>query len=527
MTTVSPSGCPNRVSWGKRAKRTVTAPSVSGRLHSADGRAPVQEPQLLSNRYASQDNGVWPFSSSGYLSPRLTTISSTCLRDVKEVFTVQQIMRDTLETRLKPQSADKKVIQQRNHHKKEFLRSWSRERIIVTEEIIYPTTNLSVTSASGSYSSIAGPQSKPYYPLERYNTTSGGNSLPVPSITMIGALPQHVVEHGKSVPLSSTNISKTTHSRDRRANLRRQASESEGSTLLFSDLSSVGSSIGARVIPIKKGSKILSVQSLSSPQTMENRPSTVIQTTSKTHFLNAMTYMLMEHADEDQFVQNILPLRPVEPMKSHESISEDNLRCHPVIQRVPIIEHSLTSSFPKISSNPTIQASIQRSETLTPKNRQQSPRQMVTASDVPPSSPPPDYQSIVSDERDSTFHDDEDIHSTSTSVYETARSSISPSPTRDLIVTPIAQTQTLQSAPPQHFLHYPYHGSDITTNIDKLDAATETVIPTSPVYFRTIVRRDHAGYGLTVCGTNPVTVRNIREGKLLSKNLNEVSFHFI
>lgn len=53
----------------------------------------------------------------------------------------------------------------------------------------------------------------------------------------------------------------------------------------------------------------------------------------------------------------------------------------------------------------------------------------------------------------------------------------------------------------------------MTTVIDKLDAATETVIPTSPVYFRTIVRRDHAGYGLTVCGTNPVTVRNIREGK--------------
>ncbi|VDK82389.1 unnamed protein product [Dibothriocephalus latus] len=46
----------------------------------------------------------------------------------------------------------------------------------------------------------------------------------------------------------------------------------------------------------------------------------------------------------------------------------------------------------------------------------------------------------------------------------------------------------------------------------RTDVATETSVPSSPVYFRTIVRRDHAGYGLTVCGTNPVTVRSIREG---------------
>lgn len=210
-------------------------------------------------------------------------------------------------------------------------------------------------------------------------------------------------------------------------------------------------------------------------------------------------------------------------MKSHESISEENFRRHPVIQRVPIIETSLTSSVPKISSNPSIQASVQRSETLTPKNRQQSPLRMVLTSDLPPNSSPPDYQSVISDEHDSTVHDDEDVRSTSTSVYETARSSMSPSPTRDVIVTPIAQTPTLQAVPPQNFSHSPFHEPGMTTVIDKLDAATETVIPTSPVYFRTIVRRDHAGYGLTVCGTNPVTVRNIREGKLFSNNLNKIS----
>lgn len=71
-------------------------------------------------------------------------------------------------------------------------------------------------------------------------------------------------------------------------------------------------------------------------------------------------------------------------------------------------------------------------------------------------------------------------------------------------------------------------GDTMTTVIDKLDAATETVIPTSPVYFRTIVRRDHAGYGLTVCGTNPVTVRNIREGKeSVSQKKNYKTFYFV
>lgn len=302
MATLSPSENPNRVSLGKRAKRTVTAPSLSARLHSADARVPVVDPKPLANRYASQDNGLWPFSSSGYLSPRLKTGSSSCLRDVKEVFTIQQIMRDTLETRLKPQPGDKKVIQQKNHHKKEFLRSWSRERIIVTEEIIYPTTNLSVASASGSFSSIAGPQSKPYFPLERYSTISSGKSLPVPSITMVGALPQHVAEHGRKVPLSTTNIHKSTLPRDRRANLRRQASEPESSTLLFSDLSSVGSGSGSRVIPIKRGSQTLPIHPQIVSQVMLKPPLQGVQKSGKSHTHCAMTYLLMEHADEDQLV---------------------------------------------------------------------------------------------------------------------------------------------------------------------------------------------------------------------------------
>ncbi|VEL11854.1 unnamed protein product [Protopolystoma xenopodis] len=34
------------------------------------------------------------------------------------------------------------------------------------------------------------------------------------------------------------------------------------------------------------------------------------------------------------------------------------------------------------------------------------------------------------------------------------------------------------------------------------------------VYFRVIVRRDKTGYGLTVCGSRPVTVRSIRPGMI-------------
>ncbi|KAM7537615.1 hypothetical protein Aperf_G00000075578 [Anoplocephala perfoliata] len=504
MTTISPAGNPHRISLGKRATRTVTAPSLSGRQHSIESKT-----HRLTNRYASQDNGLWPFSNSGYLSPRLKTSSSTCLRDVKEVFTIQQIMRDTLETRLKPRSGDARAIQQKNHHKKEFLRTWSRERIIVTEEIIYPTTNLSVTSASGSFSSIIGPQSKPYFPLERYNTISSGKSLPVTSVTMVGALPSHVAEYGRKVPLSTTGVGRMTLSRDRRTNLQRQSSEPEGATLLFSDLSSVGMAPGAKVIEVKKGSQSLRFpQQMSSQTPMQLSDSGSHRRIGIQAYRSAETYNLMEHADEDQLVQNIPSLRPIEAVKSRESVSEENLRRNAVLLRVPIIEYSSASSSSKISSNPPLQASVQRTNTLTPQDRQQSPLQMLSASEFPPSSSPPDYQSVISDERDLTARDEEDLHSTSTSVYVTARSSISPSPSQEEIIAPASQTPTLQAAPPQYFFQHGTHEFDtggMTTVIDKLDAATETLIPTSPVYFRTIVRRDHAGYGLTVCGTNPVT----------------------
>lgn len=302
MTTISPAGNPHRISLGKRATRTVTAPSLSGRQHSAESKT-LAEPILLTNRYASQDNGLWPFSNSGNFSPRLRTSSSTYLRDVKEVFTIKQIMRDTLETHLKPRSEDGKVIQQKNRHKKEFLRSWSRERIIVTEEVIYPTTNLTVASASGSFSSIIGHQSKPYFPLEKYSTISSGKSLPVTSVTMVGALPSHIAEHGRKVPLSTTGTGRMTHFRDKRTNLHRQASEPEGATLLFSDLSSVDVAPGAKIIEVKKGSQSLRFpQQLSSQTLMQQSNSGSHKRIGSQAYCSAATYSLMEHADEDQLV---------------------------------------------------------------------------------------------------------------------------------------------------------------------------------------------------------------------------------
>lgn len=300
MTTVSPAENLNRISLGKKATRTVTAPSLSARQHDKDLRASDQAQRPLANRYASQDNGLSPFTSSGYLSPRLKSSSSTCMRDVKEVFTIQQIMRDTLEVRRKPQSDGSKRIMQRQHHKKEFLRSWSRERIIVTEEIIYPMTSLTVTSASNSFSSIAGPQSKPYFPLEKYNTS--GRSLPLPSVTVVGVLPSHVADHGRHVPITTTSNGRMSLTRDRRSRLKKQISEPESSSLLFSDLSSASSVADARVIEVRKASGSLRLpRQMSSQMLMRRSDSTALKRVISPHF-PTMEYVLMEHADEDQLV---------------------------------------------------------------------------------------------------------------------------------------------------------------------------------------------------------------------------------
>ncbi|VDM35618.1 unnamed protein product [Hydatigera taeniaeformis] len=270
------------------------------RQHSNEWKASDQAQRPLATRYASQDNGLSPFTNSGYLSPRLKSSSSTCMRDVKEVFTIRQIMRDTLEIRRKPQSGDNKTIVQRQQHKKEFLRSWSRERIIVTEEIIYPMTSLTVTSASGSFSSITGPQSKPYYPLERYNTS--GRSLPLPSVTLVGVLPSHVADHGRHIPVTTTSNGRTSLTRDRRSRLRRQVSEPESSTLLFSDLSPASSMVDAKVIDVRKipgGS--LSPRQMLSQTSLRPSDSTAHKRAISPHFPTT-EYSLMEHADEDQLV---------------------------------------------------------------------------------------------------------------------------------------------------------------------------------------------------------------------------------
>ncbi|KAL5110789.1 hypothetical protein TcWFU_008386 [Taenia crassiceps] len=515
MTSVSPAENLKRISLGKKATRTVTAPSLSVRQHDKESKASDQAQRPLANRYASQDNGLSPFTSSGYLSPRLKSSSSTCMRDVKEVFTIRQIMRDTLEVRRKPKSVDSKMVIQRQQHKKEYLRSWSRERIIVTEEIIYPVTSLTITSASSSFSSITGPQSKPYFPLEKYNTS--GRSLPLPSVIMVGVLPSHVADHGSHVLVTTTSNGRVSLEKDRKSRLEKQISEPESSTLLFSDLSSASSAEHARVIEVRKASGSLLLSRKILPQTLMQRPnSTALKRSISPHFPTT-EYALMEHADEDQLVQNIPPLRPVEKAKSLEVTSEENQKRNPVQQRVSIMESS--NLIRKVFNSP-LHNPPQKAHT-TSSQEQQPTAQMLTTSDLPPSSLPPDYHSVLSDQHEVTIQEDEDLRSTSTSVYETARSSVSLSPSREEFLPSPAQTPTLYLAH-KHCYHRQQmqqneqeregEGETMTTVIDKLDAATKTVIPTSPVYFRTIVRRDHAGYGLTVCGTNPVTVRNIREG---------------
>ena len=295
MATVSPAENPHRISFGKKATRTITDPSLSVRPHSNETHVHVQGQRPLANRYASQDNGLSPFTGSGYFSPRLKSSSSACIRDVKEVFTIQQILRDTLETRRKPKSADNKVVLQRQHHKKEFLRSWSRERIIVTEEIIYPSTNLTVVSAASSFSSIAGAQSKPYFPLERYNSSTTGKSLPTPSVTLVGALPSHVAEHGRRVPISAIGDGRTSTTQDRRSRLKKQVSEPVGSTMLFSDLSADKDFIGARIIDVQKSPGRSRFTPRKSPQMSGMKHKKNVR-------FSAATYSLIEHAFEDQLV---------------------------------------------------------------------------------------------------------------------------------------------------------------------------------------------------------------------------------
>ncbi|KAL5968789.1 Rho guanine nucleotide exchange factor 12 [Taenia solium] len=303
---------------------------------------------------------------------------------------------------------------------------------------------------------------------------------------------------------------------DRRSRLKKQVSEPESSTLLFSDLTSANSESDARVIEVRKASDSLRLPQQKSSQTLIRRSDSAALKRAISPRFPTTEYALMEHADEDQLVQNIPPLQPIEKAKALEVASEENQKRNPVQQRVHIIE--TPNLLLKVFNSPPL--NLMQKASTTPSQEQQLTAQMLTTSDLPPSSSPPDYHLVLSDEHELTTKEDEDLRSTSTSVYETARSSVSPSPSHEEIPLPPAQISTLHLAQ-QHCYHHQQlqleqeregEGDTMTTVIDKLDAATETVIPTSPVYFRTIVRRDHAGYGLTVCGTNPVTVRNIREG---------------
>lgn len=307
MAAVSPPKHPHRISFGKKAERTVTAPliSVTGNntLEAGIQHPYYTTPRPLANRYASQDNGLSPFAGgAGGLSPGMKPSSSTCLRDVKEMFTMQQVMRDTLETRRRPriEGGLGNVVKQR--HKKEFLRSWSREKIIITEEIIYPTTSLTVSSASGSLSSI-GDTCKPYYPLERYNSLSG-RSLPAASVTLVGVLPTHVAEHGRIVPIASDGV--VTNETDRgRRKLNKQVSELECSTYLFSDFSSLNRrSGGSRVLQVSKSPQQLRSPTQLSSQIVRRVDTTVKATTApkkRVQFCPSIC-PLTEHADVDQLV---------------------------------------------------------------------------------------------------------------------------------------------------------------------------------------------------------------------------------
>uniref|UniRef100_A0A5K3EYF3 Phorbol-ester/DAG-type domain-containing protein n=1 Tax=Mesocestoides corti TaxID=53468 RepID=A0A5K3EYF3_MESCO len=504
MATVSWAESPIRISLGKKAKRTVTAPSIGLNQHGNDTKSLLKQHQHLENRYASQDNGLSPFAAEGHLSSGISSGSSTYLRDVKEVYTIQQVMRDTLETRRKPHRENSKIILEKQHHKKEFLRSWSRERIIVTEEVIYPTTNLSIASASGSFACISrhpAPhlQQKTYFPLVRCDDSASKQSLPAPTVTLVGAMPSHVAEYGRLVPLTTAGDGKNPASRGTRHILRKQASEPEGSTFLFSDISTTNSLKDARVVEVRRKPVTLRSPSHLSPHMLTRRSNSGVTKHYRGEQFSAAIYSLIEHADEDQLVQNISPLRPVEAAKSLKVVNEEEQRRSPLHHCVPVVEPPrLFTSNPLPHSAQSEHTSVK--ELLSP----------LVTSELLPISSPPEYQNkncpFSTEETETTVQEDEDIRSTSTSVYETARSSVSLSPSREALLEP-AHTPTNQSAPRPR-----KEEEAMTTVIDKLDVATETVIPTSPVYFRTIVRRDHAGYGLTVCGTNPVTVRNIREG---------------
>lgn len=256
---------------------------------------------------------------------------------------------------------------------------------------------------------------------------------------------------------------------------------------------------------------------------------------------------MLSRAILNTFRQNILPLRRQQTAKSLEIFEDENSEQHHLVRRVPIIR-----SAGPMSSSSASETSISTPELATsflpcassiygapspPPTRQENskisqPPPFLATSELLPSSPPPCYYSVASSlsedpsiiDETVTMQDDEEPKSASTSVYETARSSMSGSSSREMSPPPAGNLM-----PPENtHEHSTPVGQRVCSSVVmtreatltsavsptfKTDVAPEIVIPTSPVYFRTIVRRDHAGYGLTVCGTNPVTVRNIREGE--------------
>ncbi|KAL7064719.1 hypothetical protein AAHC03_05556 [Spirometra sp. Aus1] len=556
-SSVSPTAG-TRVAVGRKAVRTVTAPSAAvpqlrSTYHEEQQMLRPDEPRRWEPRspfnrawysghatlrsYGSQDSGtsgkrgLW--ASSGALQSSVFGSSSGCVQDVREVYTIQQVLRDTLETRRRPRDEKNNVLV-RQRHRKEYLRSWSRERIIVTEQIIHPSTNLSVTSAGSSLLNVTGglgksggsAQASPVF-HDTSNSFSARNSTgsPSPSHTIgpSGRSHAHFSDQVHVVPVVYRSTSPADKSRKviSRPRLRKQVSEP--GTYLFCRLDSfddheMGSEDG-RQIPLKFTSTILRSPSATSPSLFRKKDNA--------HVRFASNYRLLEQKDEDQFVQIIYPTERVEALKSIDVVDATTQvykSSYPaIICEGPFDPHLHASAVQTMPDDRSARTKLQQpqmnsrlaGETAHPVEAVLASTQTTMPPCVPSSSssstrstPDVSSQPLPSQRADRGSTRDDD-RSSSVSIYETARSGSS-SPTGDLSQQLVsvreeapleaAATEVLAATPTQH------------PEGHRADVATETSVPSSPVYFRTIVRRDHAGYGLTVCGTNPVTVRSIREG---------------
>ncbi|VDK82387.1 unnamed protein product, partial [Dibothriocephalus latus] len=319
-----------RVAVGKKAVRTATAPALT----VPQLRSPQQENQQTLrpdeprrweprspfnrawysghstlNRYGSQESaynsrrGLW--SGSGTLPSSALGSSSGCFHDVREVYTIQQVLRDTLETRRRPQDEKNKVMV-RQRHRKEYLRSWSRERIIVTEQILYPTTNLSVTSAGSSLLNVTEGLGKSNVSAQAspscHDTSSSRNSTgytsPFHTLSPPVRTSAHLSDQVHVVPVVCNSKKSADKSQKVIARPRLRKQVSAPGTYLFGELDAFNDTEmqndNGRQIPLKSTLAMLRSPSANSPS--------LIRKTDQRNVRFASNYRLPEHMDEDQFV---------------------------------------------------------------------------------------------------------------------------------------------------------------------------------------------------------------------------------